>query len=171
MNKLKHENGWDTVTVSELPECAEDLKAFEMTNEYQAAAAVICTLANFENRSDAAIEMLDFVMGPGTPNGFDKSFIKEQISRYPYVIRSYFKGAVSENDYTPESFTIFLKENPYSRQNDGYVKLFLKSSGADSERPLTFRQKASTREWFVFSDTYKGLMAGIREPKSLDEWD
>ena len=46
--------------------------------------------------------------------------------------------------------------------------LYLKSGGADSERPVTLRHKPSTDEWFLWNHT--GILAGIRTPKSADPW-
>ncbi|MCQ2555361.1 MAG: hypothetical protein MJ171_06885 [Clostridia bacterium] len=159
------------VTVSGIPEKADDLMEFDFTDEYQAAAAVMMALAVFEENPDLSIALLDTVMGPESPSKFDEDFLKNQFAQYPYVIRSYFDGATVDNDYTVSGdYVLRITENIYSRQENGYVKLWFKSSGADSERSFTLRQKESTKEWFLFSDTYKGMTAGIRLPKSLDKW-
>lgn len=161
---------YHVVMMSDLPRSVADLDAFDLTDEYQAAAAVMCMLANFEDNFDAALEMMDVLMGPESPSAFDKSFVKEQIAQYPYVMRSYFKGATVENDYTPEVWSIAFTEGVTARQEDGYVRLTCQSSGADSARTFTLRQKGSTQEWFIFSDSYRGMMAGIRVPASADPW-
>ena len=44
------------------------------------------------------------------------------------------------------------------------------SGGADSMRNITLRNKPSTGQWFVFSDSYRGLLADIRIPKCQDAW-
>ena len=160
-----------TVCISSMPKNEDELKYFDLTNEYEAATAVMCTLINFENNFDNALDMLDYIMGPEEPSEYDESFLKNQFEQYPYVVRSYFDGATPENDYEiSDEIKITVSENPYSRDEDGYVKLWFKSSGADSERSITLRKKESTGEWFLYSDTYKGITAGIREPKSQDKW-
>lgn len=158
------------VKVSSLPRSLEDLKAFDMTDQYQAAAAIMCTLANFEDNFDAALEMLDYIMGPDSPSAYSKGFIKTQIGRYPYVMRSYFKGATVENDYTPEEWTVTFTEDTASDKKDGDFKVLCQSAGADSPRGFTLRQKESTKEWFLLLTSYMGLMSEIRVPASADAW-
>ena len=86
-----------------------------------------------------------------------------------YVTRSYFAGSSPENDYTPAPpYTVSVIEYQNSRENAGYIKLFLKSSGADSPRQITLRQKPSTGEWFLWE--FDGILSGIRIPKSADKW-
>ena len=114
--------------------------------------------------------MLEYINGPEDVSNFDMNFIDNQMKQYPYVMRSYFAGANSNNNYEVKEVSLTIKEDSNSRKQDGYVKLWLQSSGADSMRSLTLRKKASTGEWFLFSDTYKGLMAGIVAPVKDDKW-
>ncbi len=71
-------------------------------------------------------------------SNFDMARIKEQIRRFPYIANSYFAGTNAETKYnftTPVE--IECSENPYSGDiNSGEFKLFVKSSGADSPRPI-----------------------------------
>jgi|GEM_PF-5456453 len=164
-------NGVDHyVTMSKLPTSVDDLKNyFDITDEYIAAAALFATLARFETDFDAAVDMLDYMMGPESPSRLDKEFLRDRMN-WPYVMRSYFEGATVENDYTPSAYKLTFHENSYSRDDDGYVRLWSPSNGADEERVFTLRQKKSTREWFVFADSFKGPMTQVREPASLDPW-
>ena len=50
----------------------------------------------------------------------------------------------------------------------GYMRVFLKTSGADSPRPMKLRQKASTGEWFLWE--YSSILSGIRIPAAEDPW-
>ena len=84
-----------------------------------------------------------------------------------YVPRSYFKGATPDNDYTPDlpyELEVIDQELP---EEDGYETRYLRSGGADSPRPIKFRNKPSTGEWFLWEQL---LLAGIREPASKDPW-
>ena len=117
-----------------------------------------------EGREKISVRKLDRVPG------FDVSFIKNQFSQYPYVMRSYFDGTSPENNYEVSNVIITFKENQYSRTEENYVQLLAHSSGADSDRMFRLRKKPSTGEWFIFSDTYRALLAGIRIPKSVDKW-
>ena len=50
----------------------------------------------------------------------------------------------------------------------GYLRVFLKTAGADSPRPMKLRQKASTGEWFLWE--YSSILSGIRIPAAEDPW-
>ena len=170
------------ITFTSLPTTADELKAmpeFTLKDPFVVAGLVILALNAYTVNKDECYAMLDVLKGPEPISGMDKQFIRERFSEKDYVPRSYFEGATPENDYTPaegkdengnECVAITVKENPYSRDNEGYLRLLLKSGGADSERPIMLRTKPSTGEWFLFSDSYKGLLAGIRVPKSSNPW-
>ena len=62
-----------------------------------------------------------------------------------------------------------MKENPYSYENEGYVRLFVKSGGADSDRPVTVR-KTKDGNYMLWSDTVMGLLSDIKKPESSNPW-
>lgn len=160
-----------TYTFSRILCTAEDLKQLDITDEYQAACAVVFALAAYETDAAAAKEMFDYINGPETVSAFDTEFIRTQLRQYPYVMRSYFNQTSPDNGYAlGAEVSLTVKENVYSRTEENYVNLLFHSSGADSDRAVKLRKKGSTGEWFVFSDTYRGLMAGIRQPKADDPW-
>ncbi len=170
------------ITFSALPTSAEELKAmpeFTLKDPFVVAGLVILALNAYTVNKDECYAMLDVLKGPEPLSTMDKQFIRDRFSDKDYVPRSYFDGATPDNDYTPaegkdangnECVTVTVKENPYSRDNEGYLRLMLTSGGADTERPVMLRNKPSTGEWFLFSDSYKGLLAGIRTPKSANPW-
>ena len=163
-------NNVTTLTFSRMLNSVADLKEIDLKDEYQSASALIFTLAAFEKDENAGKAMFEYINGPEDMSGFDVSFIKNQLSQYPYVMRSYFNGTSPENNYEVSNVIITFKENQYSRTEENYVQLLAHSSGADSDRMFKLRKKPSTGEWFVFSDTYRALLAGIRIPKSVDKW-
>lgn len=165
-----HGNGYADVAMNRFPSSVADLEGISLDDEYVSAAVIIAVLAYYETDPETCFEMVDYMMGPEDISAFDKSFIKGQFLQYPYVARSYVTGASPSNDYVADPVVYHITENSYSRDEDGYVKLFLQSGGADSPRGVTVRHKESTDQWFLFSDTYKGLLAGIREPESNDKW-
>lgn len=169
VNKKK-ENNTTTLTFSRMLNNLADLKELDLKDEYQAACALLFTLAAFEKDETAGTEMFEYINGPEDMSGFDVSFIRNQFAQYPYVARSYFSGTSPENNYAVEGVKLSFKETPYSRTEDNYVQLAVHSSGADNDRMFKLRKKPSTGEWFLFSDTYKGLLAGIRTPKAEDKW-
>ena len=111
--------------------------------------------------------MLNFLKGPEELSNLDKQFLKDRFADTKLVPFSYFAGATPENDYTPaEPFTLTVETNPYSFDNEGYAKLFLKSGGADSPREVVLRKKGE--QWFLWQ--HQGLLPGIRKAKSEDKW-
>ena len=166
MNKV------ELVTINNLPENTSELK--EILGEYCAspfkmAALAVAVFHNWEKNEKETIEMLNVIKGPRPLSQLDQQFIHDRLAGKGYVIKSYFQGTSPENDYTiPEPpYTIEVSDNPYSYQNENYATLYLKSSGADSLRPITLRLKPSTGEWFLWEHTF---LADIRIPKSMDEW-
>ena len=85
-----------------------------------------------------------------------------------YIPRSYFNGATPENNYEPSKpYTIWMKDNAAPIAEEGYLRLDLRSGGADATRTITLRTKPSTGEWFLWDQT---LLVGIRVPVSQDPW-
>ncbi len=159
------------VTLESLPANLEELQAMpgaDLTDEYTVAALAVAVLCNYENDPDETYRMMDFLRGPQPMNGIDKQFIRDRLKDRGYIIRSYLKGTSPDNNYTPaKPYVVEISENSYSRDEEGYVKLFLKSSGADSPRPITLRKKASTGQWFVWQIS---ILTDIRKPKEADPW-
>ena len=161
------------VVFSKLPKNAAELKAlpnFSLKDEFfVAAAAAVCLDVYPENR-EACFEMLNVLKGPQPLMTAEKQFINDRnMDGKHYVMRSYMKGSSPDNDYTPtQPYTIEVTELSNSRENEGYMKLYLESSGADSLRFVVLRNKPSTGEWFLWE--FQGIMPDIRIPKSKDAW-
>ena len=114
--------------------------------------------------------MMNVLKGPEPLSERDKQFINDRfMDGKDYVMRSYFEGTSPENNYAISApYQIEVTELPNSRENDGYVRLFLKSSGADSLRYVVLRNKPSTGEWFLWE--FQGITMDIRIPKEQDKW-
>ncbi|MGN8817806.1 DUF6935 domain-containing protein [Oribacterium sp. HCP28S3_H8] len=158
-----------TVTMDKLPKSVLELKS-EAEKMHSPEGTAILTIAAFclypENR-DESLAMLDYLRGPRPLSIAEKQFIRDRFMDKDYVPRSYFKGATPDNDYTPDlpyELDVIDQELP---EEDGYETRYLRSGGADSPRPIKFRNKPSTGEWFLWEQL---LLAGIREPASKDPW-
>ena len=111
--------------------------------------------------------MLEFLKGPGALSPYERQFIRDRFMDHDYVPRSYFNGAVPQNDYLPsQPYTIAVSENPYSYQNQGYAKLFIRSGGADNPREVLLRL-AKDGKWYLWEQF---LLVGIRAPESSNPW-
>lgn len=160
-----------SVDIPSLPTTLAELQAMpaaKLTDEYAVTALAVAVLCNYENDPDETCRMMDFLRGPQPMTGVDKQFIRDRLKGRSYVIRSYFKGATPDNNYTPaKPYAVEISENSYSREEQGYVKLFVRTSGADSPRPITLRLKPSTGQWFVWQQS---LLTDVQKPKESDPW-
>ncbi|MBQ5421664.1 MAG: hypothetical protein IIU26_05490 [Clostridium sp.] len=161
------------VIVNRLPQNLSDMlkmpEAAMRAPEQTAFLTVAALCAYAEDRSDG-LEMLNYLRGSRPLGIYDQQFLADRFKGQHYIPFSYFEGAVPENGYTPEvPYRLALYENFYSRDNlnDGFLTLYLRSGGAMSERPMTFRLKPSTGQWFLWEQS---LMVGIRTPMNRDPW-
>lgn len=156
-----------------LPKNLQEMKELEYASlskpEY-APALFLAAVKAYVIDKEAAYEMIQFLQGPREFTNADKQFIRDRMmDKADYIVESYFKGSTVENNYTPTlPYTVSLTENPYSYSEEGYVKLFLKSAGADSARPIKVRLKPSTGQWFLWEQS--SILMGIRVPVSKNPW-
>lgn len=103
-------------------------------------------------------------------NNMDIQFLRDRLRDKKYLPLAYFDGASPENGYTPSNpLTIQLYSDPRPQDCEaGYMRMFLKTKGADSPRLIKLRQKPSTGEWFLWK--YSSVLTGIRIPAALDPW-
>ena len=162
-----------TVVLPVLPKNLQQLKALKegaLQKPEHTAALTIAALCVYPENKTAAIEMLTYLQGPKGLSVFEQQFLADRFRDKDYVPRSYFAGAVPQNNYTPSMpYTITVFENPYSRANiqEGYLTLQIQSGGADSPRQIRLRLKPSTGQWFLWEQF---LLADIRQPIEKDPW-
>lgn len=164
-------DGSVSVSFSRLPVSVAELEASDaeyFQHPQYAAAMFLAIMCGYGDDPEEALDMVDHIKGPEPLSDYDRGFLDDRMTDKLYLPYSYFSGATVENDYTPdEPYTVTLSENQYSRDEDGVIKFFIASAGADSPRPVTVRQKNSTGEWFLWEQS---LLVGIRLPASQDKW-
>lgn len=164
------EKSW-TVTFEQLPRTVAELQAMpesSLAEPYFTAALTMAAFCAFPEAREECYAMLEYLSGPKGLSNAEKSFIRDRfMDGQDYVPRSYFEGAVPDNDYTPaEPLTVRVFADPLGSE-EGYCSLWMQSGGADGRRPLKLRLKPSTGQWFLWS---QNLLGGIRTPKSRDPW-
>ena len=168
-NNNKNES-WEVV-FPELPTALSMIKRLpeaDLTEPHYAAALLIPALCVWPTDQTAAIEMLEFLSGPKGLSPREIQFTNDRLRGKAYLPSSYFQGSSPENGYTPSlPYTVRIFSVPTSFAEPGYAKLYLKSSGADSLRPVQLRKKESTGEWFLWDEM---LLSEIRVPVSNDPW-
>lgn len=164
-------NKSETFTFTVLPESAAQLQALpeaRLDSPFKTAALTVCALCAYAADKNVGIEMLNFLKGPKPLTPYEISFIDDRLrDGKSYVPFSYFNGATPDNNYTPRTpYTVTVSSNPYSNANEGYMKLFIRSGGADSPREVVLRMKGDGR-WFLWDQM---LLPDIRQPKAADPW-
>lgn len=163
-------NKTEEIVFSALPDDVDGFKALPqaaLSSPFETAALTVVALCFYPEKKDASIEMLNYLRGPRPLSGVDLQFLRDRFMDKDYVPRSYFKGATPQNDYIPsEPYTISVSTNPYSYENEGYVKLFIRSGGADSPREIVLRE-AKDGKWYLWDQF---LLSDIRKPESSNPW-
>lgn len=149
------------------PKDIDEFKSlFNLENPHETAGLFILAIDTYVKNKDLGIEMINFLKGPEKLNQYGLQFLRDRLGDKSYLPTSYFIGSSPKNDYTPSlPLTIEIYDDPYESE-EGYLRLFLQSSGADSKRPIILRKKGS--QYFVWE--YGGLLAGIRIPEKDDVW-
>lgn len=159
----------ETFKFNKIPENIDELKALpeaELTSPFAAAALSVLVLCNYENDRDKTIEMLNYLKGPQPLSVYETQFIRDRLSGKGYKTFSFFEGSSPQNSYTPTiPYTITTFDNPYSYDNEGYAKIYMRSSGADTERNISLRKKGD--KWYVWEIFY---LSDIKTPAKDDPW-
>lgn len=167
VNKVEKQEKTRRVIFRNLPQSAAEIGP--ETDAQQVAAYTVAALARYETNPAEAIAMLNKLLGPRPVPKRDEQFLADRFRGRQYLMRSYFMGATPANNYQPDMpYTVEVKTNAYTYQEEGYARFMITCGGADSPRPMTVRQKASTGEWFLWD--YKGLLSGIQTPAADDPW-
>lgn len=160
--------GSKIITLGSLPQSAAEVGPKD--NPYEVAAETVAAFIRYTEDKNEGEAMLNKLKGPEPLNPYGKQFLRDRLVGKEYVARSYIMGTSPQNKYTMEPpYKVEVIAGPYSFNEANYAKLFLKSSGADSMRPITLRKKPSTGEWFLW--TYEGVLADIRQPVGTSGWD
>ena len=163
--KTKHE----TFTFQYLPQNLAQLQQLpeaQLTNPFQTAALTVLALCVFPNDPNASIEMLNYLKGPQPLFTSEIQFLKERFDYCPYVATSFLEGTSPANNYTPSvPYQVKVRTQPNTNLNGDRITLFLHSSGADSDRPITLRRKGN--QYFLWE---QHLLSGIRQRSADDPW-
>ena len=160
----------EKIVFADIPESLEAFKSLPqaaLSTPFDTAAMTVVALSVYPADKELCFQMLDYLRGPRPMNGMDKQFIADRFCDKDYVPRSYFEGATPNNDYMPATpYTVTVKSDPHSYDEQGFAKLFIPSGGADAPRPVKLRQ-AKDGKWYLWEQF---LLAGIRQPESSNPW-
>lgn len=158
------------VTLTHLPDTAAEFEALSRRAPEEVCACFLCALNLYIKDKDAGVAAMDLLRGPRPMTPYDAQFLRDRLRGKEYLPLAYFEGAAPENSYTPaQPYVLNVLPDPRPQDMEpGYLRLFLRTAGADSLRPIKLRQKPSTGEWFLWE--YSSPLSGIRIPAAQDPW-
>ena len=160
-----------TETFQELPLSVEEMKKMglaDLSSPSRVAALTVVAIYAYTVNKQQGIEMIDYLRGPRPLTEYEKQFLRDRLGGKEYVIKSFFQGAVPDNNYAmSKPYSVIVEDAPQVVSKEGYKRFQLRSGGADNPRTITLRNKPSTGEWFLWEQV---LLADIRPPKSQDDW-
>lgn len=155
-------------TLNQLPASLDEFTAAsaDLSKPETVCALFLAALQLYLQDNNAGIAALNILRGPRPMNGYDTQFIRDRLRGKTYLPLAYFDGATPENGYKP-SVPYTLQVQPDSQPcEQGYMKVFLKTAGADSPRPMKLRSKGDN--WYLWE--YSSILSGIRTPAEEDPW-
>ncbi|MFR7853141.1 MAG: DUF6935 domain-containing protein [Christensenellales bacterium] len=158
------------ITFDRLPDTLEEFSALcnDLTKPENTCALFLLALNLYTKDKAAGEKAIDMLRGPRPMTGIDSQFIRDRLRDKKYLPLAYFDGATPENGYGPTQPYV-LNFYPDQRPQDceeGYMRLFLKTAGADAARPINLRQKGDN--WYLWE--YSSILTGIRVPAEEDPW-
>lgn len=159
------------IILNKLPDNLEEFKAldiYDLTKAENVCGLFICALNLYNKDAKLGIEALNLIRGPRPMNGIDEQFLRDRMRGKTYLATAYFNGANPSNNYEVAApYVLEVLDDPRPNDlEDNYCRFYLKTSGADSPRPIKFRSKAN--EWFLWE--YSSILTGIKLPSNEDPW-
>ena len=158
------------VTLNALSATLAEFEAMPRRTPEEVCAALRWALHLYLSDKDAGASAMNLLRGPRPMTGYDVQFLRDRLRGKEYLPLAYFQGAAPENGYTPaRPYVLNVLPDPRPQDmEEGYIRVFLKTAGADSPRPVKLRHKPSTGEWFLWE--YSSPLSGIRVPTAQDPW-
>ena len=158
------------ITLEALPQTLQEfaeMPQMDLRRPQNTCAMLLCALHLYNIDKEAGIAAMNMLRGPRQMNDYDIRFLKDRMKEKEYLAEAYFEGATPENGYEPPApYVVILQPDRHGKMEEGYLKLFMKTSGADSARPVQLRQKEE--KWFLWE--YSSILTGIRIPDEQDPW-
>ena len=140
----------------------------DLSKPENTCAMLLLALELYTKNKDAGIEAVNLLRGPRPLSNYEIQFLRDRLRDKVYLPLAYFDGATPQNNYTPSTpLTLQVLPDPAPQYTeDGYLRVFLKTAGADSPRPVTLRRKGEN--WYLWE--YSSILSGIRIPVKDDPW-
>lgn len=158
------------VKLNTLPATLAEFQALPRSTPEEVCAGFLCALNLYTKSPNDGVAAMDLLRGPRPMTPYDSQFLRDRLRGKEYLPLAYFDGATPQNGNRPTApytLTVLPDQRPQDVE-EGYLRVFLQTAGADAPRPVKLRQKPSTGEWFLWE--YSSPLSGIRIPASQDPW-
>lgn len=159
------------ITFDRLPESAEEFRALpqlDLSVPENTCALFLCALNLYVKDRQAGLDALNILRGPRPMLPYDAQVIRDRLMDKQYLPLAYFEGATPANGYTPNvPYVLEVLPDPSPcAGEDGYTSRYLRTTGADSPRPMKLRCKDG--KWYLWE--YSSIYLSIRRPAAEDPW-
>lgn len=159
------------VILNSIPSSAAEfsnMSQMDITKPENTCAMFLCALQMYIDNKDAGVEAMNMLRGPRPMTPYDIQFLRDRLRDKKYLPMAYFEGATPQNGYKPNMpYTLNVLPDPRPQDiEEGYIRVFLKTAGADSPRPVKLRGKGG--KWYLWE--YSSVLSGIRIPAQEDPW-
>ena len=156
------------IILNELPQTAADFSAADLSRPEMTCTLFLAALQLYTRDANAGTEAMNVLRGPRPMTGYDTQFLRDRLRGKTYLPLAYFDGATPQNGYTPlRPYTLQVLPDPRPQDVEpGYLRVYLKTAGADSPRPMKLRQKGTN--WYLWE--YSSILSGIRITVQDDPW-
>lgn len=124
------------VVIQKIPENLPEfeLLAAEGRQPERICALFLCALALFDRNKEAGAAAMNLLRGPKPLTPYDCQFLRDRLRGKSYLPLAYFEGATPENGYQPQvPYALNVLADPRPQDLEpGYLRVFLKTAGADS---------------------------------------
>lgn len=166
----------EKIVFMDIPETMEEFRTLPqaaLSTPFETAALTVAALYVYPADRELCFQMMDYLRGPRTMTGMDKQFINDRFMDKDYVPRSYFEGSVPDNDYMPDSpYTIIVKSDLHSYDEQGFARLYVRSGGADDPRMVKLRQ-AKDGKWYLWEQSlpmWKNCIRSLKQAEPSHMW-
>ena len=129
------------VAIQKMPESLPEFEALaaEGRQPERICALFLCALALFDRDKDAGTAAMNLLRGPRPMTPYDVQFLRDRLRGKAYLPLAYFEGATPENGYQPRApYRLNVLADPRPQDIEpSYLRVFLKTAGADSPRPAS----------------------------------
>ena len=159
------------ITLNQIPVNIQEFQTcpqLDLSKPENTCAMFLCALQLYIKDKDAGVEAMNMLRGPRPMAPYDIQFLRDRLRDKPYLPLAYFEGATPQNNYTPaQPYVLNVLPDPRSQDIEaGYIRVFLKTAGADAQRPVKLREKGG--QWYLWE--YSSILSGIRIPVKDDPW-